>query len=278
MLTAYRNRLEARSAAILRTLDTRLDRIVIGWLIVAAAASALRIIPRSMIAPVSIGEVLPYLLLVLAPFASFVLALRWFASDRQPQPQSRLSARALAQVSRGEAERHPLYGTSGIMVSLLVGMMLNVPVRAAEYLAAMPPMPASAPRWLSALHFAMTFDVVLFGSLYMIAFVAALRRVPLFPRLLAGDLDRRPRDAAGHRAAGDRRRHLPPASRGRSTSCSTAIEEGADQHRAVAALPAAVEAGERHLPAPRPGLANRSRRRFGFRQQNRNEIRPLACG
>jgi hypothetical protein len=38
----------------------------------------------------------------------------------------------------------------------------------------------------------MTFDVVLFGSLYMIAFVAALRKVPLFPRLLAaiwlGDL------------------------------------------------------------------------------------------
>jgi hypothetical protein len=31
---------------------------------------------------------------------------------------------------------------------------------------------------------AMTFDVVLFTSLYMIAFVAALRRVPLFPRLL----------------------------------------------------------------------------------------------
>jgi hypothetical protein len=30
----------------------------------------------------------------------------------------------------------------------------------------------------------MTFDVVLFGCLYMIAFVAALRRVPLFPRLL----------------------------------------------------------------------------------------------
>src|SRR5205814_8355563 len=83
-----------------------------------------------------------------------------------------------------EAERHPLHGASGIMVSLLIGMMLNVPVRAAEYLTAMPPLPAIAPRWLSTLHFALTFDVVLFGSLYMIAFVAALRRVPLFPRLL----------------------------------------------------------------------------------------------
>ena len=32
----------------------------------------------------------------------------------------------------------------------------------------------------------MTLDVVLLTSLYTIAFVAALRRVPLFPRLLAG--------------------------------------------------------------------------------------------
>src|SRR6476646_9200495 len=186
MLTAYRNRLEARSAAILRTLDTRLDRIVIGWLIVAAAASALRIIPRSMIAPVSVGEILPYFLLVLAPAASVVLALRWFAnSDRLLQPQFRLSRIGRwTNVSRGQAERHPLYGASGIMVSLLVGMLLNVPVRAAEYLTAMPPVPASAPHWLQTLHFTMTLDVVLFTSLYAIAFVAALRRVPLFPRLL----------------------------------------------------------------------------------------------
>jgi hypothetical protein len=70
------------------------------------------------------------------------------------------------------------------MVSLLVGMMLNVPMRVLEYLVAIPPLPAATPPWLSALHFAMTFDAVLFSSLYMIAFVAALRRAPLFPRLL----------------------------------------------------------------------------------------------
>ena len=70
------------------------------------------------------------------------------------------------------------------MVSLLLGMMLNVPIRAAEYLAAIPPLPLASPAWFSMLHLAMTFDLVLFSSLYMIAFVAALRRVPLFPRLL----------------------------------------------------------------------------------------------
>jgi hypothetical protein len=89
--------------------------------------------------------------------------------------------------------------------------MLNVPVRAAEYLAAMPPLPEIAPRWLSVLHFAMTFDVVLFGSLYMIAFVAALRCVPLFPRFLVaiwvGDLAMQLVTAKLVTQAGD----LPPA-------------------------------------------------------------------
>ena len=70
------------------------------------------------------------------------------------------------------------------MVSLLVGMLLNVPVRALEYLAAMPALAGSVPPWLTTLRFVMTLDVVLLSSLYTIAFVAALRRVPLFPRLL----------------------------------------------------------------------------------------------
>jgi hypothetical protein len=126
------------------------------------------------------------MLLIVAPFAATLLALRWFsAGHEQPQPATRLArVGRWVGVSRSDAEAHPLYGTGGIMVSLLVGMMLNVPVRAAEYLTAMPPMPVGAPSWLSALHFAMTFDAVLFSSLYMVAFVAALRRVPLFPRFL----------------------------------------------------------------------------------------------
>lgn len=186
MFTAYRNRLQARSVAMLRALDTRLDRIVIGWLVFAALASAVRVLPATLRAPLSAGEILPYFLLVLAPAASIVLALRWFANaDRLPQPHFRLArVGRWSNISRGEASQHELYGASGIMVSLLVGMLLNVPVRAAEYLTAMPPVPAGAANWLQTLHFAMTLDVVLFTSLYAIAFVAALRRVPLFPRLL----------------------------------------------------------------------------------------------
>ena len=179
--------MKARSAAVLLTIDHRLDRILQGWLLVAGLLSAARIAfsSHSAGAP-ALSTWTSYMLLVVAPFASTLLALRWFHDgDSQPQPVVRLAQigrwRAL---SPSEAQRDPLYGTSGIMVSLLVGMMLNVPVRALEYLAAMPPLPTGMPSWLSTLHFAMTFDVILFSSLYMIAFVAALRRAPLFPRLL----------------------------------------------------------------------------------------------
>jgi hypothetical protein len=187
MFEALNHRMRSRSAALSLALDNRLDRILQGWLLVAGLLCAARIAFTPVSAPVaSFSTFSSYALLVLAPFVSTLLALRWFRDGHlQPQPSTRLAAWGRWQtVSLTEAERHPLYGSSGIMASLLVGIMLNVPVRAAEYLAAMPPIGLTAPGWLSALHFAMTLDVVLFGSLYMIAFVAALRRVPLFPRLL----------------------------------------------------------------------------------------------
>ena len=179
--------MHARSAAILLTLEGRLDRILIGWLLVAGMASALRLAIPPIGGPIGPQGLLPYLLLVIAPFASTLLALRWFADGhRQPQPATRLAiVGRWKTVDRATAEANPLYGTSGIMVSLLVGMMLNVPVRALEYWAALPAISSNVPAWLSTLHMAMSFDVVLFSSLYMVAFVAALRRVPLFPRLLA---------------------------------------------------------------------------------------------
>jgi len=195
MLNSFRQKSAAQSAALLVSLDSRLDGILKSWLLLAGLASAARLamVPRT-VPLASLSTFTSYMLLVVAPVASTLLALRWFADGHlQPQPTTRLARfGSWRSVNRAEAERHPLYGANGIMVSLLIGMMLNVPVRAAEYLTAMPPLPAIAPRWLSTLHFAMTLDVVIFGSLYMIAFVAALRRVPLFPRLLVaiwvGDL------------------------------------------------------------------------------------------
>lgn len=195
MFDRLSQRMHARSAALLLTIDNRLDHILKYWLLVAGLISAARIaFTPHPAGGAGLSTFASYMMLVVAPFASTLLALKWFADgERLPQPSTRLARLGKwRQLNRHEARRHPLHGTSGIMVSLLVGMMLNVPVRAAEYLAAMPPLPDQAPRWLETLHFTMTFDVVLFGSLYMVAFVAALRKVPLFPRLLVaiwvGDL------------------------------------------------------------------------------------------
>jgi hypothetical protein len=189
MFRQISNRMSNKSAALLLTLEDKLDRILQGWLLIAGLLSAIRIatMPPASAADGLLPVVAPYVLLIFAPFASAVLALRWFREGHlQPQPSTRLAiVGRWRKVSADEAKKNPLYGTSGIMVSLLIGTLLNVPVRAAEYMVAMPPVAGDVPAWLSTLHLAMTFDVVLFTSLYAIAFVAALRKVPLFPRLLA---------------------------------------------------------------------------------------------
>src|SRR3546814_2074061 len=64
------------------------------------------------------------------------------------------------QVTATEASRHRLYGPYGIMFSLLIGMLLNVPVRTLEYLGAIPPMPDAAPLWLKTLSVLCLADVV----------------------------------------------------------------------------------------------------------------------
>ena len=187
MLTAVRQRLHARSAAMLLTLENGLPRIMTCWLVLALLASALRVMSSPLRGhPPDLGMVLPYVLLTVAPLVSMGLALRWFENgDRLSQPATRLACFGRWRIlTDEEARADPLYGTSGMMVSLLVGMLLNVPVRAAEYFAAMPALSGPVPHWLRLLHTMLTLDVVLLSSLYTIAFVAALRRVPLFPRLL----------------------------------------------------------------------------------------------
>ena len=172
---------------MLHSLEGGLPRIMTWWFVAAMLGSAVRIAVSPLHGAPGLETYLPYILLVTAPLLSMGLALHWFRDgDRLPQPTTRMAVVGRwRKVEAREARAHALYGTSGVMVSLLVGMLLNVPVRALEYLAAMPALAGNVPAWLSTLRFGLTLDVVLLSSLYTIAFVAALRRVPLFPRLLA---------------------------------------------------------------------------------------------
>ena len=188
MFASVQQHLHARSVTLLAGLESRLARVAGWWMGLALMASALRIatspLPRGV---PELGMVLPYVLLVLAPAVSLWLAFRWFADGaEQAQPATRLAVIGRwRSVDAHEQRRHPLYGTSGFMVSLMVGMLLNVPIRALEYWAGVPAISGAAPGWARTLHLMMTMDVVLLSSLYVVAFAAALRKVPLFPRLLA---------------------------------------------------------------------------------------------
>lgn len=187
MLETARQKVIKRSVALRGSIESNLDRLVQFWLVAVGLASAVRVAASPIRGPVSGIELFaPYALLIAAPVVSLLLALRWFADgDLQPQPKVRLARIGRwTEVSPAEARRHPLYGADGLMVSLLIGILLNVPVRAAEYFIAMPALAGNVPPWLATLRLAMTVDVVVMTSLYTVAFVAALRRVPLFPRLL----------------------------------------------------------------------------------------------
>ena len=181
------HRLRAKSAALLLTIEGGLPRIMTIWFALAMTGCAIRIAASPIKGTPDLSTFMPYILLVGAPLVSMALALVWFREgDRLPQPAYRFAhVGRWRNIGAAEAQSHSLYGSGGIMVSLLVGMLLNVPVRSLEYLAAMPALAGNVPEWLSTLRFVMTLDVVLLSSLYTIAFVAALRRVPLFPRLLA---------------------------------------------------------------------------------------------
>src|SRR5215218_3593366 len=111
-LSAVSQKLSAKSAAMLSSIESSLDRIMLGWLLLAAMASAARIALGSLNGPLGLGSVLPYVLLVLAPVASMVLALRWFAdSDSQAQPTIRVArVGRWKDVTRSEAQVHPLFG------------------------------------------------------------------------------------------------------------------------------------------------------------------------
>jgi hypothetical protein len=174
-MAGFGAKLYRKSISAVVVLERGLPRIMIGWVAFVALAGILRTV--FAVSPIDSGvsllqTITPYILLGAAPIAAY-----WLADQVFPRG-------ALMPVNVLDARAHPLFGPTGMMASLLIGMLLNVPVRSLEFLAAVPAMNGNAPLWGQVLLAAMTADVVMMNFLYTVCFVAALRCAPWFPRLL----------------------------------------------------------------------------------------------
>lgn len=129
---------------------------------------------------------LAYSAIIVAPIAGYLLARSAYAGERARQPLDFHLAFVgkWRRVAPQEAQSHPLFGPSGFLASLLVGLMLNVVMRSGEFFLAMPAVSANAPDWALGMFGLMAMDVIVMNFFYMAAFVMALRSVSLFPRML----------------------------------------------------------------------------------------------
>lgn len=178
-----------KSVNAIAALELRFGRVLLFWTVIAAFVCGLRI--GFAVSPITsiatfLQTALPYALVIAAPVAAYFLANSLFRNGTlYEQPQIRLARYGKWQpVDCLAARAHPLFGPTGMMASLVIGMLLNVPVRSLEFLAAVPAMNGNAPIWGQMIFAAMTTDVVVMNFLYVVAFMMALRNVPWFPRML----------------------------------------------------------------------------------------------
>lgn len=186
---AYGRRLGERSKSLVMFLDLRMEALITAWvgvtvLIALAKVSAAPVPPRDGLQAAVL--MLPYLLVALAPIAGFRLASGSFPRGLlSAQPAIRLCRYGTwRQVDEAEARGNPGFGPSGFMASLLLGILLNVPVRSLEFFSSVPAIGLGAPFWAQKILLMMTLDAIVMNFCYMVCFVLALRSAPLFPRML----------------------------------------------------------------------------------------------
>lgn len=189
MLSGYAARLRDRSKSLISFFDLQMETLILGWIGTTLAIAFFKIAyapdpPRDLLHAASLS--LPYLLVALAPIAGYRLAAGSFPRGTlTAQPAIRLCRygtwRELDELS---ARENPWFGPGGFMASLLLGLLLNVPVRSLEFFVAVPALGGGAPAWAQTILTMMTLDVIVMNFFYMVCFVLALRAVPLFPRML----------------------------------------------------------------------------------------------
>ena len=185
-------RFSVETTRIAQFIERRLQAMLIGWAALSLLAGGLKVLVLVLAHPKLATPqhlpmlILPYLLIAAAPAAGFALATRCFADGAlAAQPVLRLARFGRwQQVSPEAARQDPGFGVSGLMTSLVAGLLLSMAMRFGEYFLSMPAVPNMAPAWAVAVSRAMTFDLVFFSFLYAVCITMALRAAPLFPRML----------------------------------------------------------------------------------------------
>lgn len=178
-----------QSRALVSFLHVRMEMLISAWAIaiivlglgkVATAPQGARTLLEAA------AMMLPFLLVAISPIAGYRIAAGSFPRGLlAAQPAVRLARFGKwQQIDPLTARENAAFGPFGFMASLLVGILLNVPVRTAEYLMAVPALRDGAPDWANRLLIMTTVDVVVMNFFYMVCFVMALRAIPLFPRML----------------------------------------------------------------------------------------------
>lgn len=189
MIQTAKERMFRQSVRFVAPLEDKARALLLGWTVVVAGICFVRILfpitPANSLSSALILSV-PHMLILASPFFAYWAANMLFPRGTDfAQPEIRLARfgnwRPLDALA---ARDHPAFGPVGIMASLLLGMLLNVPIRTAEFMAGVPAMTGSAPMWGQMIYFAMATDLVAMNFLYTLCFFMALRRMPFFPRML----------------------------------------------------------------------------------------------
>jgi hypothetical protein len=179
----------SRTRRIASGLGVRMEGIIGAWAGLLLLATALKIAfapttPQSLAEGLAMG--LPFLLLGAAPVIGYRAASAWAARNPAPQQPSIRLARFGAWRSASDIDRRrgSIAGPTGFLVSLMVGLLVNVPVRSLKFLAIVPAVTTADPYWSKVLVLTFTLHAAATNFLYMVCFVMALRTMPLFPRVL----------------------------------------------------------------------------------------------
>lgn len=180
----------ASTRSIAKAIELRMEAIVGAWAAALLLATELKIAlapnpPRSWIEAIAMG--LPFLLLGAAPIVGYRCAI---ACDRRAGAWHRQPSFRLAHfgrwrsASKFDRRRARIGGKSGFLVSLMAGLLLNVPFRSLKFLVIVPAVTSSDPYWSQVLVASFTLHAAAMNFLYMVCFAMALRTMPLFPRML----------------------------------------------------------------------------------------------